>query len=146
MKKLLRFILMTLLILQSCSGDNRSETNNDDTSLLIRRWYFVSSTSQGKTNYAETCPNNGNRDYLDFLSSNTANFYYIKSKTNNICSDEFALESYRWTKSGKIIKLSFINGVEVSSMVISELSATTLKFVETNSISGESALYEYKSY
>lgn len=145
MKKISFSLLLALLSLQSCSGDNRSEANNDDTSLLIRRWYYVSSTYQGRTSYAKVCTNNGHRDYVDFLSPNTANFYYIASASNNICSDQYVLEPYKWVKSGNTVNLTY-NGVNVSSLVISELSATTLKYVETDAVTHESSLVEYRSY
>jgi hypothetical protein len=135
-------------MLQSCSsGDNSSNTNNDNSSLLVRRWYKVSETYQGTTTYPIICSNNGHRDYIDFLTPNIANFYYVASSSGNNCSDQYALEQLNWIKNGNTINLTF-NGTNVlaSTCVISELTATTLKFVETDATTNESSLLVYSSY
>jgi hypothetical protein len=147
MKKIFYIFSITFIILQSCSsGDNSSETNNDNNSLLERRWYKVSETYQGITNYPVVCNNNGHRDYVDFLSSNIADFNYVASSTGNNCSDQYSLEKFNWIKNGNTINLKFF-GTNVTSetLVITELTSTTLKFTATNATTNNSAVRVYSS-
>jgi hypothetical protein len=148
MKKTFLLLSIITLTLQSCSsGENSSETINDNSSLLVRRWYHVSSTYQGTTNYSIICSNNGHRDYVDFLSPNIAKFYYVESSIGNNCSDQYVLEQMNWIKNGNTINLTFSGtNVLASTCVISELTATTLKFVETDATTNQSSLLVYSSY
>lgn len=133
MKKTIYYLLSLIaLIVQACSSsDNNS---NQDNSLLFRRWYAVSSTMDGTTYYSPVCVNNGNRDHLDIISPNVAKFYYVASSSGNglNCSDNYAVESFTFTKNGNTLIMTFGNG-ETSTITISELTVTTLKYVETNS-------------
>ena len=137
MKKYL--LSVTFILLQSCSsGDSNSEQKNIDNSLLLRKWYVVSQTSQGKTYYHKPCTN-GNRDYLEFSVPNIANFYHWNS--TNDCS--YVKESFTWIKTGNVIKLNFYG--DISTLTISELSVTSLIYVETYSV-GSSSLNVFQSY
>lgn len=134
MKKIIALFSITILILQSCSsGNNNSDdtTSNEFNSLLFRRWYSVSRTVNGTTYYPPTCSNNGHRDHVDFISPNIANFYYINSSSGGNCSNEYALEPYTFTKNGNTLQMTYSNGIDPSTITISELTATTLKYVET---------------
>jgi hypothetical protein len=144
MKKITYLFCITFIVLQSCSSGGSSDNSNND-SLLLRRWYFVSTTFQGTTYYPTVCNNNGHRDYVDFLSSNIANFYHVDSSTGNNCSDQYALETYHWVKNGNIINFTYF-GNNSSTCVISELTATTLKYVETDAVTHGSSLNVYSSY
>ena len=148
MKKLICLFSITFLILQSCSSDssNNSNTNNNDSSLLTKRWYFVSETYQGTTHYPVVCTNNGHRDYVDFLTSNIANFNYVSSSSGNNCSDQYILEKFNWIKNGNTITLKFF-GTNVTSetLVITELTSTSLKFTATDATTNNSALRVYSS-
>jgi hypothetical protein len=131
MKKTIYYLLSLLaLIVQACSSsDNNS---NQDNSLLYRKWYAVSSTMDGTTYYPPVCVNNGHRDHLDILTSNVANFYYVDNSNGMNCSDNYAVESFTFTRNGNTLNMTFGNGY-TSTITISELTVTTLKFVETNS-------------
>ncbi len=147
MKKIIFLFSFTFLILQSCSsGDNNSDetTANEFNSLLFRRWYFVSRTTNGSTYYPTICANNGHRDHVDFIFPNIANFYYITSSSGGNCSNEYALEPYTFTKNGNTLQMTYSNGFDPSTITISELTATTLKYVETWDTG--SALIVYTSY
>jgi hypothetical protein len=134
MKKIVYLLSITFLMLQACSsGDNSSEDN----SLLLRKWYLVSYTYQGNT-YNSTPCSNGNRDYLEFINPNIANYYHVRS--TNDCS--FAKEEYTWTKNGNVINFNFHSNI--STLTISELSATTLIYVETSS-TGSSSISRFSS-
>lgn len=148
MKKIFTLLSITFLILQSCSSDssNNSNTINNDNSLLTRRWYFVSETYQGTTHYPIVCANNGHRDYVDFLTSNVANFNYVASSSGNNCSDQYVLEKFNWIKNGNTVTLKFF-GTNVTSetLVITELTSTTLKFTATDATTNNSAVRVYSS-
>lgn len=147
MKKIIYLLTITFLLIQSCSSsENSSETNNDNTSLLIKRWYFVSETYQGQTHYPIVC-NNRHRDYVDFLSSNVADFNYVASSSGTNCSDQYVLEKYNWIKNGNTISLK-VYGTNVTSsetLTITELTATSLKFTATDAITHNSAIRVYTS-
>ena len=130
----------------SCSSSDSNSSANQDNSLLYRKWYFVSSTSNSTTYNGQTCTNNGHRDYLDFISPNTANFYYIQSGYANICSDDYALEPYTFTKKGNIINFTYASPsvYDPFTITISELTATSLTFVKTWDTGSE--LSVYRSY
>lgn len=144
MKKIIYLLSITFILLQSCSSGGSLDNSNNN-SLLIRRWYFVSSTYQGTTHYATICNNNGHRDYIDFIEPNIANFYHVASSIANSCSDDYALVSYNWVKNGNIMNFTYY-GTNASTCVISELTATTLKYVETDVVTHESELFVYSSY
>ena len=129
MKKLLYLLSIIFLLLQSCSSSSESSNNNN--SLLLNRWYFVSGTDDnGTTVYPINC-DNGHRDYVDFLLPNIANFYHVESSTGNNCSDQYVLETFNWIKNGNTLNFSY-NGSNVSTCVITELTNTSLKFIETD--------------
>lgn len=147
MKKIIYLLSVIFFTLLSCtSGNSSSETNTDNNTLLIRRWYFVSETYQGTTHYPVVCNNNGHRDYVDFLSSNVANFNYVASSSGNNCSDQYILEKFNWIKNGNSINLKFF-GTNVTSenLVITELTSTTLKFTATDPTTNNSAVRVYSS-
>lgn len=147
MKKIIYLLSIIFFTLLSCtSGNSSSETNTDNNTLLIRRWYFVSETYQGTTHYPVVCNNNGHRDYVDFLSSNVANFNYVASSSGNNCSDQYILEKFNWIKNGNSINLKFF-GTNVTSenLVITELTSTTLKFTATDPTTNNSAVRVYSS-
>ena len=125
MKKIFYLLSIIFIALSSCSSD--SSSSNEDNSLLFRKWYAVSHTENGTTFYPPTCAN-GLRDYVEFISPNIANFYYIRS-----CSlyDGYAMEPYTFTKNGDVLNMTYTNGDDPSVITISELTATSLKFVET---------------
>ncbi len=146
MKKLIYLLSVTFLILQSCSsGDSNSANNNNNVNtLLFRKWHLLSSTFEGKTYVHKVCPNNGHRDYLEFKSPDIANYYYVASSSNNICSDEYALEPYNYTKNNNLIVIKY-KDIQVKKLEIIELTLTSLKYISTSN-GGGTALYEYSSY
>ena len=142
MKKIILILSFTLIALSSCSSD--SSSSNEDNSLLFRRWYYVSHTQNGTTFYPITC-SNGHRDYVDFISPNIAKFYYVDGTFGgNDCSDNYAMEPYTFTKNGNILNMTYSKGNDPSVITISELTATSLKFVQTWDTG--SAYYVYSSY
>lgn len=145
MKRFFYLLSITFLTLQSCSSGGSSDSSINN-SLLIRKWYFVSETYQGTTNYPVVCNNNGHRDYVDFLSSNVADFNYVASSSGNNCSDQYILEKFNWIKNGNTITLKFY-GTNVTSetLVITELTSTTLKFTATDATTNNSAVRIYSS-
>lgn len=141
MKKLIYMLSISFLMLQSCSsGDNSSDSSNNN-SLLLRKWYLVSQTFDGKTHYHTSC-SNGNRDYIEFISSGIYNEYHYKG--TNDCN--YSIEGpYKWVKNGDVINFSH-NGTNYFTGTISELTATTLKFVYTDAVTKNSSFYVYNSY
>lgn len=125
MKKIIYIISITFILLQSCTTGN-SNGNISDNSLLLKKWYLVSYSYKGNT-YNQIPCSNGNRDYLEFINPNIANYYHVKS--TNDCS--YALEANTWTKNGNIIQLKYYGNV--SACTITELTATSLIYVETDS-------------
>ena len=139
MKKLIYLFSIAFLILQSCSPDSSKNSENVDNTLLLRKWYSVSQTSGGKTYIHKAC-SNGNRDYFEFITPNIANFYHWNNTTD--CS--YVKESFTWTRTGDIIKLNF--GGNISTLTISELSATRFIYVETPMDGSSSSKYVFSSY
>jgi hypothetical protein len=127
MKKIILILSFSLLAFSSCSSDSNS---NEDNSLLFKRWYYVSHTQNGTTFYPLTCTN-GQRDYIDIISPNIANFYYIESSNGSNCSGNYAMEPYTFTQNGSVLNMTYSNGNDPSVITISELTDTSLKFVET---------------
>ena len=127
MKKIFLILSFSLLAISSCSSDSNS---NEDNSLLFKRWYYVSHTQNGTTFYPLTCTN-GQRDYIDIISPNIANFYYISGSNGSNCSGNYAMEPYTFTQNGSVLNMTYSNGNDPSVITISELTATSLKFVET---------------
>ena len=141
MKKLIYLFSIAFIILQSCSTKDSNSSMNTDNSLLLRKWYRVSNTRQGRIYYNQPC-SNGNRDYVQFSTSDIYNTFNITS-TNNC--NYFVEGPFKWIRNGDVITFSF-NGVKTSTAIISELTATSLKFVETEEGSSVSALYIFSSY
>lgn len=133
MKKILYLLSISFLILQSCSSS--SDNSNQDNSSLYKRWYVVSTTINGSTTYPTVCSNNGHRDYVDFISPNIANFYFVASSTDNICSDDYGGFQSTFTKNGNIIQF-YINGNLDFTLTILQLTATSLKLGSTDSSGG----------
>lgn len=144
MKKIIYILSITFLVLQSCSSGSLDNNNSNENDLLYRKWYFVSRTYNNNTTTYHPC-NNGHRDYVEFSSPNSANFYYVASSSGNECSDDYALEPFTFTKNGNTLKMSYGGIINYSTISISELSVTDLKYVETDS-DGFSVYYVYKSY
>lgn len=138
MKKLIYLSIIFLALLSCSSGDDNSQ-NNVDNSLLLRKWYLVSETSQGNTYLHKAC-GNGNRDYFEFIAPNIANFYHWIS-TNN-CN--YTSEPYTWTRNtSEVIKLNY--GGDISTLTILELTATSFIYVETQK-DGTSSKYVFSSF
>ena len=137
MKKLIYIFCISFFILQSCSsGDNSSDSSNNN-SLLLRKWYLVSQTFDGKIHYHTSC-SNGNRDYMEFISSGVYNEYHYKGTSD--CN--YSLEGpYKWVKNGDVISFSH-NGTNYFTATISELTATTLKFVYTDAVTKNSSFFK----
>jgi hypothetical protein len=92
---------------------------------------------EGTTFYYPSTCSNGLRDYLEFISPNIANYYYVSN-----CN--YVIEPYTFTKNGNTLNMTYSNGNDPSVITISELTATTFKFVETWDTG--SAYYVYSSY
>lgn len=144
MKKNIYLLSISFLMLLSCSsGDNNSSDNssNESNALLLRKWFLISQTFDGKTHYHTSC-SNGNRDYIEFISSGVYNEYHYKGTSD--CN--YTLEGpYKWVKNGDVINFSH-NGTNYFTATISELTATTLKFVYTDAVTKNSSFYVYNSY
>ena len=134
-------LIFSTVLLINCGGDSDDNSDNSiDNSLLLRKWYMVSQTYQGQTNYHKAC-GNGNRDYIEFLSPNVLNAYYWHSSSD--CS--YVLERHNWSKKDNDIKIT-TNNTLIETYSISELTVTTLSFVVTGASNGESAFYVYSSF
>lgn len=139
-KQILICLFVVLLYACSTKNDGAPDSNPDDI-LLLRKWYYVSQTSSGKKVYYKAC-GNGNRDYIEFVAPNVYSEYHWKS--TNDCS--YVIESFmKWNKKGDVINFTY-NGNTVYTALISELTATTFKFVYTDSMTKSSILYECQSY
>lgn len=143
MKKSL-FLIIISLALFSCSPSSNKSDSTVDNSLLFRKWFCVSESNNGKTHFYPICPNNGHRDYLEFISPNIVNYYYVDSSSYSICSDVYATASYTFTKTGNII-IEKANGNQIEKLEILELTSTSLKFIETSN-GGGSSLFVYAPY
>lgn len=145
MKKILFLICTAFLFLQACSssdsGNDNSQNNTSDNSLLLRKWYLVSQTYNGEKSNGYRC-SNGNRDYFEFKEPNTLNYYYVISSSNCNYTSE---GPFNWTKKGNVISV-YHNSNLVRTMAINELTATTFSFVNTEAGNGQSSLYVYNSY
>ena len=71
-----------------------------------------------------------------------ANFYFIDSSADDICSDEFALSPSTFTKNGNTLKF-YNNGVLTATYTITELTTTSLKISTT--YTGGSRFTEFSS-
>lgn len=141
MKKLIYLSIIFLALLSCSSGEDNSQNNNVDNALLQRKWFYYSETYQGKTHYFSTCTN-GNKDYLEFKASSILNYYYVISNTNCNYTSE---GPFNWIKKGNTVSV-YHNNTLVRTLIINELTATTLIFEETDAVSKETALYVYNSY
>ena len=141
MKKLIYLFGIAFLILQSCSTKDSNSATNSDNPLLLKKWYHFSETYQGRITYSSTC-SNGNRDYIEFKSPNIFYSYYVMSSTNCNYTSE---GPFTWVKSGDVINF-YHNGTVTHTATITELTATTLKFVDTDAVTHNSASEVYNSF
>lgn len=126
MKKSL-YLLLTILIFACSSGSDNDVLAEDDNSLLIGTWYLVGLKLQGQTqDSVQVCDNNGHREYVEFISPNIANFYYIESASGNNCSDEYILEQMTFTKSENEISIYFYDNL-VDIWTITKLNGLSLE-------------------
>jgi len=124
MKKLFILSLSFLVLLSCSSGDDEQSSSNE---LLMKTWYLVwyEKEYNGSISYP-VCDNNGHRDYIEFISPNIANCYYVKSSSGNICSDEYAFEPHTFIKSGNEISFYYYGNLD-RTWTITELTDNSLK-------------------
>jgi hypothetical protein len=139
----LSFCSLSIIFQMSCQkkDDGANNTAIIDNTLFLRRWYYVSAISQGITYQSHAC-GNGNRDYLEFTMPNKYSEYHWKSSSD--CS-YIVTSVLTWVKNGNSIYFNY-NGKQAAIAIISELTATNLKYVFTETDSQKSTLYVFQSY
>jgi hypothetical protein len=132
MKNLLFIFSLCFLMLFSCSSGNDDNVSlEDENSLLMRAWYLVGVEDEnGNSLDIIECENNGHRDYVEFISPNIANFYYVSSSSGNNCSDEYVIEPYTFIKNENEISLYYLDNLN-DIWTITKLNGLSLE-VTTN--------------
>lgn len=137
MKKQLFILTLSFLALLSCSsGDDEQSSSNE---LLMKTWNLVRDEDE-RGSFQIVCANNGHRDYVEFISPNIANFYYVYRSTyingNWICSDEYASEPHTFIKSENEISLYFYGNL-VDIWTITKLNGLSLEITTNNGFKKE---------
>ncbi|WP_405571530.1 lipocalin family protein [Winogradskyella sp. Asnod2-B02-A] len=103
MKNLLFIFSLTFFVLYSCSSEDENNSQTEENSLLLRKWYLVSIRPPGPTIQHTPCIN-GNRFYIEFSEPNIYERYYYDR--NNNC-EYFLVQSGTWLRDGDIITIDY---------------------------------------
>ena len=139
MKKLIFILGLTIFTLFSCSSGNDDNVSpENDNSLLFRTWYLVGVENEnGNSVDIRVCENNGHRDYVEFISPNIANFYYVGSSSGNNCSDDYGFEPDTFIKIENEISLYDSGGSLYDIWTITRLNGLSLEVTTNNGFKRE---------